>query len=100
MACEDDFDLSEYIADNTGDRCTAEFIASYLRESLDINSLYGFAADGDTDQEEMIGFKPTYSWSTDADRLSKDEALKILKDLADKLGINATPDYFTAEYWG
>jgi len=100
MACEDDFELSEYIADNTGSTCTAEFIAECFRETLKVNSLYGFTFDGDTDQDEMIGFRPTYSWSDDADKLSYEEALKILKDLADKLGINATPDYFTAEYWG
>ena len=62
----------------------------------------GYNSCADTDQQEMIGIEPAFPWEMNhRDRaLTKESAREILKKYAEILGVEETPDYFEARYFG
>ena len=82
----------------------ASQIISYIINDLEgITVFSGYWPCGDTDQEEMIGICPTYTWKmNEKDKnLTQQDAFNLLNKYARILGIDDVyPDYFAAEYCG
>ncbi len=97
-SAEDDEELWEKLEkcfDDTIPYVVAEIIQAKEGASWGIK---GFQADGDTDQEAMLGIEPSYPWQTEY--RSKEECDEMLKRYAELLGITEEPDFFDAEYYG
>ena len=76
-------------------------IAKIINIKEGITAFAGYASCGDTDQEEMLGIAPAYSWTfNESDPKTEEQAKNILKKYAAILGITEEPDYFEAEYFG
>ena len=94
---EDEWDLQEVTDDPV-----SWVIASHInaKEGL-ICAFEGYDSCGDTDQEQMLGIAPSYSWKIrPEDMLTKEKADELLEKYAKILGITEKADYFTAEYYG
>ena len=59
----------------------------------------GYQSCGDTGQDCMIGIEPLYPWDME-EPITKEKADEILNKYAKILGIEMTPTYFEAEYFG
>ena len=77
-------------------------IANIINKLEGTTVFKGYAPCGDTNQEEMIGIEPAYSWTmNDVDRsLTKGRAMELLNKYGRLLGIQEIPEYFRAEYCG
>ncbi len=93
----DEFDLQEVTDDPV-----SWIIASHINAKEGLACVFeGYNSCGDTDQEQMIGICPRFSWELEPENmLSRTMADEILEKYAKVLGITEKQDYFTAEYYG
>ena len=121
--------IMRFIADNSPEGTFTDEQRQALRDSNDMETFYeiaddpqacrviaeiinaregttivkGYASDGDTDQEEMLGIEPCYPWSmNDKDKaMTEDGAVKLLQKYGKQFnGDWENIDYFDAEYCG
>ena len=74
-------------------------IAKMIQEETGCKLITGYDSCGDTDQEEYIGICQEYPWNIET-KMTKEEAISMLSKYAKELGVDARPEYFTAEYCG
>lgn len=92
---EDEWDMEGWIGDPVPWR-----IADIINKLEGYKFLIkGYQSCGDTDQDCMIGIEPLYPWNME-EPITKEKADKILNKYAKILGIEMTPTYFEAEYFG
>ncbi len=92
---EDEWDMEGWIGDPVPWR-----IADIINKLEGYKFLIkGYQSCGDTDQDCMIGIEPLYPWSI-GEPITKEKADEILNKYAKILGIEMTPTYFEAEYFG
>lgn len=92
---EDEWDMEGWIGDPVPWR-----IADIINKLEGYKFLVkGYQSCGDTDQDCMIGIEPLYPWNME-EPITKEKADEILNKYAKILGIEMTPTYFEAEYFG
>ena len=97
MKCEDTGEIYEIL-----DKYPSCVIAEMINVKEGTTFFRGYPQDCDTDQEEMIGAEPMYSWQMNEKEksLTQEQITEILEKYAGMLGISAKPDFFNAEYCG
>lgn len=92
---EDEWDMEDWIGDPVPWR-----VADIINKLEGYKFLIkGYQSCGDTDQDCMIGIEPLYPWNME-EPITKEKADEILNKYAKILGIEMTPTYFEAEYFG
>lgn len=94
---QDEFELECFLND------PASYWVAEIINNLEGTEIFsGFRECGDTDQEQYVGVSPRYPWNLSVrDRqLTREEVDKILNKYATLLGIEESPEYFTAHYFG
>lgn len=96
----DDMETFREIADDP-QACRA--IANIINFMEGTTIVKGYASDGDTDQEEMLGIEPCYPWTlNEKDKsMTEAEAVALLQKYGKMIdGDWENIDYFDAEYYG
>ena len=93
----DPYDVEDFIGEPV-----SHLVADIINKLEGVSFFAGYACDGDTDQDEMIGIAPAYPWdfSPTEYTLTCADAHKLLKKYGEELGITDAPDFFEAEYCG
>lgn len=97
MECNDETEIEQLL-----DSPTSYTIAEIINELENTTIFSGYQSCGDTNQDEMLGIRPTYPWFMNGmDKLrTRTDYMKLLKKYGDILGVTEEADYFEAEYCG
>ena len=96
----DDMETFREIAD---DPQACRVIANIINSMEGTTIVKGYASDGDTDQEEMLGIEPCYPWTlNEKDKsMTEAEAVALLQKYGKMIDADwENIDYFDAEYCG